>query len=281
MAGSLFVLPRVTPLNGSVGVPLSKLTFSRTGTTTAQDTYTDSALTTPNENPVVADANGMFPKIYLDPSTGYDYRVKWTTSADVLIWQEDDIKAGNTVSASYTLTDTAPYIDLIETDATANNGGWRIQANNEQLIIYAMDDAKAVFTALLTLTRTSTALFSTGSFTLGFTGFSADPPSNAARYAITGNHVALQLNFSTGTSNATTFTLTGLPASIRPARKQSLRIPSLVDNGTTLSTGHAVVNTDGTISLHPSDSTVNWTNSGDKGMSAGTSTYATLVYPIA
>lgn len=72
----------------------AKLTFSATGSSTLQNTYSDIALTTPNENPVVADANGVFGKIYLDPGLP-NYRVKLTTIADVLLYQEDDIPSGS------------------------------------------------------------------------------------------------------------------------------------------------------------------------------------------
>lgn len=297
MAGSLLVLPRQSPLTLGVVAAGSKLTFSRTGTSTAQNTYSDSALTTPNANPVVADSGGTFGKIYLDPSTGFDYRVKWTTSADVLIWQEDDIKAGSTASASYRLTDAAPTLYLVETDAAANNGHWRITVNGEQLSIDVGNDAESSWVQALTVDRTlnvvdsinlkatalqfnGTALTSSSSFSLGFTGFSANPSANSAQYAITGNLVALQLSFVTGTSNATTFTITGLPAAIRPLRKQVLRFPGLVDNGATLSTGQAVINTDGTITLYPSDSSTAWTNVGNKGGTGAGPAYTTLVYPI-
>lgn len=297
MAGSLFVLPRVSPLKTGAAIPAGKLTFTKTGTGTAQNTYSDSALTTPNANPVVADSEGVWGKIYLDASTGFDYRVKLTTSADVLIWQEDDIKAGNTASASYRLVDTAPTFYLQESDASANNGHWRITVNGEQLSIDVGNDAESSWVQALTIDRTlnvvdtinlkattvqqnGTALTSSGTFTPGFTGFSASPSANTAQYAITGNLVALQLSFTTGTSNATTFTITGLPAAIRPLRKQVLRFPGLVDNGGTLSTGQAVINTDGTISLYPSDASTAWTNTGNKGGTGAGPAYSTLVYPI-
>ena len=51
----------------SNGDPLSgaKLYFYQSGTTTALDTYSDTALTTANANPVVADAAGRFGDIFL------------------------------------------------------------------------------------------------------------------------------------------------------------------------------------------------------------------------
>lgn len=42
------------------------LTFYETGTTTPKNTYSDSALTTPNANPVVAIGTGRFPQMFLE-----------------------------------------------------------------------------------------------------------------------------------------------------------------------------------------------------------------------
>ena len=90
MAGSIFVRPKVAPINAG-GVPYSgaKYTFYLTGTSTPASVYTDSALTTPHSNPVVADANGVFAPIWLDGSVSY--RARLTTSSDVLIEDVDPV----------------------------------------------------------------------------------------------------------------------------------------------------------------------------------------------
>jgi hypothetical protein len=56
------------------GVPRAGATYSffQTGTSSPQNTYTDSTLATPNANPVVADSNGLFPPIYL--AGNFDYK---------------------------------------------------------------------------------------------------------------------------------------------------------------------------------------------------------------
>src|SRR5689334_18380812 len=90
MAYQLFQLPKQTQIDSSVRVVAgSKAFFYETGTSTPQDTYADSGLTTPNANPVVADANGVFQAIYLDPTKVY--KLTLTTSADVLIYTIDPI----------------------------------------------------------------------------------------------------------------------------------------------------------------------------------------------
>lgn len=88
MAYQLFQLPKQTVIDSSVRVsPGALANFYATGTVIRQDTYTDSALTIPAANPVVADANGVFAPIYLDPTKVY--KLTLTTSAAVLIYTVD------------------------------------------------------------------------------------------------------------------------------------------------------------------------------------------------
>lgn len=54
-----------------------------------QNTYSDSALTVPNANPVVASSGGLFGPIYL--SAGLSYQFQLTTSAGVVVWTQDNI----------------------------------------------------------------------------------------------------------------------------------------------------------------------------------------------
>lgn len=61
------------------------------GTTTLASVYTDEALTVPAANPATSDAAGNFPRIYIPAGT---YKLRAVTSANVLIWQEDNIDTG-------------------------------------------------------------------------------------------------------------------------------------------------------------------------------------------
>lgn len=89
-AYQLFQLPFQANIDSSVRVvPSAKAHFYVTGTTTPQDTYADAGLTTPNANPVVADANGVLAPIYLNPAL--IYKLTLTTSADVLIRTVDPV----------------------------------------------------------------------------------------------------------------------------------------------------------------------------------------------
>ena len=83
----IFTLPKTVPIDGGVVVPGAKANFHLTGTTTNTNTYTDAALTVPHANPVIADAAGVFPVIFLDPDIVY--RLILNDADDALIYDED------------------------------------------------------------------------------------------------------------------------------------------------------------------------------------------------
>lgn len=86
----LLFYPRMRPLDDN-GEPMPGcyLQFYESGTTTPAAVYADGALTTPLSNPVVANAAGIFPAIYGDPSVVY--RMQLYNAADVLISDDDPI----------------------------------------------------------------------------------------------------------------------------------------------------------------------------------------------
>src|SRR5688572_14815292 len=114
------------------GIPVNagKLYAYRTGTTTEQDTYSDSTLDTANANPVVLNSSGRCTTaIYGDPSSGFDYRLTLKTSADVQIWQYDDIVvdgADTATLAEGSFTGTLTGMDA----ATTGTVYYRITANS-------------------------------------------------------------------------------------------------------------------------------------------------------
>ncbi len=83
------------------GVPLAGalLYFYAAGTTTPITTYQDSGLITPHASPVVADASGIFPAIYVNTTT---YKIQLQTSAAVVVKTYDNI---NTTNAGSTVLD--------------------------------------------------------------------------------------------------------------------------------------------------------------------------------
>jgi hypothetical protein len=99
------------------------------GTTTPQNTYSDSTLTTPNANPVVADSNGRFGAIYVDPTVAYKFVAK--TSAGATIFTQDNVvtTGSNTLTVlsktgNYVVAVTDGEDVLILADATA--GGFTV-----------------------------------------------------------------------------------------------------------------------------------------------------------
>jgi hypothetical protein len=120
---SLFVPPRAQYADTN-GNPLAgaKLFFYLTGTSTPQDTYTDSGLTTTNANPVIADASGIFGSIYL--STSNDYKVILKNSSDTTIWTVDpylaSVGSGRTAVADANYTASLNDRVIAYTSLTAN-----------------------------------------------------------------------------------------------------------------------------------------------------------------
>ena len=73
--GPRFVLPYQFVVDGTgVPIPGALLYFYSSGTSSPLTTYSDPLLTVPNSNPVVANAAGVFPNIFLNG----DYKVVLT-----------------------------------------------------------------------------------------------------------------------------------------------------------------------------------------------------------
>lgn len=130
---NIFSLPRVQSLPGA------KLTFSISGSTTLQNTYQDVNLTTPHTNPVVADAEGYFDPIYLDPSLP-NYRIKHTTSADVLIEQLDGIPATGSTGRSLLLSAAGSSLTLEDEAQASGERRWKLYLSGSSIILGTADD---------------------------------------------------------------------------------------------------------------------------------------------
>lgn len=286
--GALFTLPWVSPLDAGAVVPLSKLTFSLTGTATAANTYSDSALTIANANPIQANAAGVFGLIYLDPAIVY--RVKWTTAAGVQIRQVDDIVAGQTVSTSYRIKDIAPALYLVETDASANNGHWRIRVDGEQLSIDVGNDAESSWVQALTIDRTLNVVDiinlkaaanqsggltigtqSSGSYTGSLTGLTTVPTATIT-WRLSSGIVTVTFGDQQGTSNTNALTVTGAPAAIAPAALRQGIVVAVQDNGAIV-TGAVNIQTDGSMQFAVGLASGTFTASGTKGIRRSTFAY--------
>lgn len=278
------------------GLPGAKLWFYQTNTTTPQNTYTDAALGVASSNPVVADANGVFAPIYLDPTLP-DYRVKYTTSGDVLLYQVDDVASNQDVQQSMRLESTDPSIFFYDTDGTTNQRKFRIYVNGNEWSLQASNDAENAFTTFmaieggvlqrLVLKYPATAEDSggvereianniTGSYTGTLTGISGTDPTGTINYVKVGNLVCVNIPNAgsglAGTSDTTSMTITGMPATIRPSATRVCSFPSVGDNSALIGDAEAVwaqVGTDGVITFYINGSATGFTASGTKGTSAG------------
>lgn len=285
MAGNLFYLPKQIPLDNGIVLPGAKLTFTQTGTTTPQNTYTDIELTTPSSNPVIADSEGVFAPIYLDPSLP-NYRIKLDDSSDVLIYQVDDIPAGQG-GDSLTLEGTSPFFDLIETGVTTDNSTWRVIVDAERLLVRLYNDALTLFNNIIAFDRTGitadtlnvlttdfqhnsspVASTSGGAFTATLTGMTT-ATTGTVNYSITGNICTLYTSGTqvSGTSNTTAMTMTGLPAAVIPVNR--VEVPTLPLNaGGAVSGSGEIGAASSTVTFYMGStlSSVGFTNSGTKGI---------------
>jgi hypothetical protein len=116
----------------------------------------------------------------------------------------------------------------------------------------------------------------TGTFTITGTGFTVNPTAGA-RYVTLGNVVILFLPELTGTSNATTFTLTGLPGAIVPTQTSN-HVVTVTDGQGGATDGYGLVRlTAGSAAMtmiSPVTSDGSWTASGTKTLYATSLTYA-------
>jgi hypothetical protein len=86
---SRFVMPhQYAPSVTGAPLPGAKLYFFASGTSTPLTTFSDPTLDTPNDNPVVADAAGILPNIFLQP---LQYKVMLTDANDVEVWTADPV----------------------------------------------------------------------------------------------------------------------------------------------------------------------------------------------
>jgi hypothetical protein len=300
----------------------AKCTTTLTNTTTPQATYSDFALSVPNANPVIADANGVFPVMFVGNTNRY--RLKFTTSADVLLYQQDDcgpdtaaslgaavLAAANTFTVSpQKISAIEPRLILDETDGGADKRLWDIDVNANVLTIRTRTDADGSGKTILTVTRGATTAIasidignatdlpavtingatiaasatSAGSFTGTLTGMTAGT-TGTMNYTRVGNFIILTARASiTGTSNAVTMTMTGLPAAVTPTVIAVAATSYNLSDNTISKKGSAIVDVTGiiTFGIHTvtgayiTESGGNFTNAGTKGLISGFTMYYAL-----
>ena len=130
MALSRFVLPYADVGAGIRPSSGAKLFFYATGTSTPKNTFADSTGSTANANPVIANANGVFPAIFLDGI----FNVALKDANDVQIWTADPVSTettGNVTFSGVTISDDYATLKMLSTaDASGFNETWLVESNN-------------------------------------------------------------------------------------------------------------------------------------------------------
>lgn len=102
---------------------------------------------------------------------------------------------------------------------------------------------------------------------IGYTGFTGTPTTTLARYKIIGKTLFFQITM-TGTSNATGFTITGMPAASAVATNTNSPVYQAVNNGTSNYTVQFSMSASSTtLVMTLSNNASGWTNSGTKAIS--------------
>src|SRR5687768_15048915 len=126
--------------NGNVRAS-AKLYFYQTGTSTPQATYSDSALSVTNTNPVVANSDGLFAGIYLGEAPDFSaYKAILKDSSDVTIWTQDPI-AGAPITTPISASLLRGYISGIErtgNDNTTYSSGAGVAADDTNAVMLSM-----------------------------------------------------------------------------------------------------------------------------------------------
>lgn len=288
---SLFVLPSQIPLSTSGELMAGcTLTFSATGSSTPQDVCSDIGLTIPLANPLSADGSGAFPAIYLNPTLP-SYRVVLKTQAGVVLKTWDDVPSNQNTSQQFRLKAASPSLTFEETDASANNKIWRLKVNAEQMLLTILNDAESVETTVFTFDRTGTtvdalnfagqylkvngvivATQESGSFTATLSGFTTTV-TGTVEWKRSGSKIALLFPSAiTGTSNATSMNMTGMPSGLKMATTRARVLCVVKDNGVdVLGLASIQLTADSnSIAFGVGAAAGNFTNSGTKGFSAGT-----------
>lgn len=185
--------------------------------------------------------------------------------------------------AAGTTTAVATYTD--STGATQNTNPVVLNARGEAQIWGAIGVSyKFVVTDSLgntirTVDNVTVAPATSGSFVVTATGFSGTAPTGTIYWTQVGNVVtAALLGVIQGTSNSTTFTLTGIPPALQPPTlAYFFALGNVKDNGS-ISTAGAIevkqAESDWALTLNGSSS--GWTSSGTKWVDAFAVTYLLL-----
>lgn len=299
------------------GRPLvgGKLFTYLAGTTTKTSTYSDSGGSSLNTNPILLDYRGEC-NLWVPPNVRLKYVLAPSTDTDPPtnpIWTVDGIVSSQLITLyggvdtgtanAYVLTFTANFtaytdgIVIYWVPSNNNTAASTLNVNGLGLVSIVNQDGTALTSSQLVAGQFATVVYKggqfvllssgiapsviTGSFVPTWTGFSAAPTCTVF-YTKIGGIVLLMFGAvnTTGTSNATSMTITNLPSVIRPQSSPNPRNPCiLTDNGAQsigAFTFTGVPASTITFAKGAAPSTTGFTAAGTKGFEP----YTTLMYPM-
>lgn len=148
----------IVNVNG-VPIPGAKINYYLTGTTTPQNTYSDAGLTAANTNPVICDANGCVPEVYL-AATRYKRAVTDASNVSLPQYDVDPLDASQQIIALAALP--SPAYPLLRVANTTDGHTYRRNLANSAWIDEGLTDSLLnAATVTDQLTGTSVAVAST------------------------------------------------------------------------------------------------------------------------
>lgn len=232
----------------NAGAPLAggKLFSYLATTTTKAATYTDSTGGTPNANPVILNFRGEA-DVWIEPNKGYKFVLAPSTDTDPPtnpIWTEDNVKSlalltiyggvDSGVVNAYVISISLPqsaYTDgtfITFIPANTNTAASTINVNGLGPVAIVNLDGSALSPGEIATNIASQIIFRSGSFQLLNPTFANErgqfnmtavdlvgTPTVVVSFAKYGRLVVLNVPLFTGTSNAVTNRLTGLPTRLQ------------------------------------------------------------------
>lgn len=221
--GTLTPTPFQTVLDDD-GVSLSgSLVYTYlAGTTTAATTYTDSALSVANANPIVADSAGRF-VAFLTPGTSYKFLYK--TAAAVTIRTVDNISAVPASASSVDLDGIAgealtagQTVYLSDGSGSKTSGRWYLADAD---LTYASSEAAKTGMVIADIASGSTGTIRTDGVVTGLSGLTAGTSYYVSATAGTLTSTAPTLRRLIGIANTTT-SLVLIPTAPIPANTSTI-----------------------------------------------------------